>query len=587
MLRTQPVPVREQRARWQRWLPLLAGPLALLGWITALLQLWLPTQTVAIERTTFRSIPVTVYQPSTGPGPAVIIAHGFSGSQQLMQPFAVTLARNGYTALLFDFPGHAANPEPLRGSFEQIELRFRQLVGTLDDVAALARERGDGRVALLGHSMGAEAVVRYAQSEPAIPATVAVSMYYEGVTPTSPPNLLVLTGGLESSLQPGAQAIVDQVANGSGQTDTTYGIFDAGTARRIVTAPSVEHIGVLYSATSLRESLRWFDQAFGRPSSPAPFVDNRTPWLALLFGSATVLFWPLLRMVQWSKLTQQQPGEPATLPGRVFKRDWLALAIVPALLTPFVLRLIPSENILPILVGGSLALFFALYGILTRLGLAIGVRVHASARPQTSPPQNMQIIDGQRYRVLWPSDGTPASAQSSTNGHHRANGHNPTAQQPTTQSTPRPVARWRRMSLALLGALLMVTCAGLFFALPLHLFVINILTPLQRLPIFVIVLVAMLPFFVFDEWLARMPGAPRGAYAITKICFMLSLVLAIAVNQNLFFLALIAPVFVLYFLIFGTWSGLLYRHTGTRLAGALANAVIFAWSATAIFPLVG
>ena len=55
--------------------------------------------------------PVTIFQPqSAAPAPVVVIAHGFAGSQQLMQPFAETLARNGYIAVTFDFLATAATP---------------------------------------------------------------------------------------------------------------------------------------------------------------------------------------------------------------------------------------------------------------------------------------------------------------------------------------------------------------------------------------------------------------------------------------------------------------------------------------------
>jgi hypothetical protein len=97
----------------------------------------------------------------------------------------------------------------------------------------------------------------------------------------------------------------------------------------------------------------------------------------------------------------------------------------------------------------------------------------------------------------------------------------------------------------------------------------------------------MLPYFLADELLTRQPGVPRGAYPLTKVSFMLSLALAIALNpRKLFFLILIAPIFTAYFALYGSFSGLLYRHTGTPLPGAIANAAIFSWTTAAIFPQV-
>src|SRR4051794_16684417 len=61
-------------------------------------------------------IPALVYRKAAGgPAPVVVIAHGFAGSQQMMQPFATTLAQAGFVAVTFDFPGHGGDPTPLSG----------------------------------------------------------------------------------------------------------------------------------------------------------------------------------------------------------------------------------------------------------------------------------------------------------------------------------------------------------------------------------------------------------------------------------------------------------------------------------------
>jgi len=61
-------------------------------------------------------IPVTILQKTNHPpAPVVVIAHGFSGSQQLMAPMATTLAQNGYVAMTFDFSGHGRNQRPMAG----------------------------------------------------------------------------------------------------------------------------------------------------------------------------------------------------------------------------------------------------------------------------------------------------------------------------------------------------------------------------------------------------------------------------------------------------------------------------------------
>ncbi len=81
-----------------------------------------------------------------------------------MQPFATTFARNGYTAVTFDFPGHGRNPKPLTGSITDENGATRVLVAEMARVAAFARPLGDGRFAVLGHSMASDIVVRFTRS---------------------------------------------------------------------------------------------------------------------------------------------------------------------------------------------------------------------------------------------------------------------------------------------------------------------------------------------------------------------------------------------------------------------------------------
>ena len=90
---------------------LFIGLIAAVAISIGLFQLQQGTEGLSITRSTVGETPVTIFRPqSAAPAPIVVIAHGFAGSQQLMQPFAETLARNGYIAVTFDFLGHGRNP---------------------------------------------------------------------------------------------------------------------------------------------------------------------------------------------------------------------------------------------------------------------------------------------------------------------------------------------------------------------------------------------------------------------------------------------------------------------------------------------
>ncbi len=95
-------------------------------------------------------------------------------------------------------------------------------------------------------------------------------------------------------------------------------------------------------------------------------------------------------------------------------------------------------------------------------------------------------------------------------------------------------------------------------------------------------------YFLADEWLTRGPGAARGGYAFTKLCFLLSLIIAVLLNpMRLFFLVIIVPVILLLFVIYGLISRWVYARTGDPRVGALGSAAAVAWAIAVTFPIVG
>lgn len=464
--------------------------------------------------------PVTLFLPARQQaGPAVVVAHGFSGSRPLMRSFALALARNGYAAATFDFSGHGLNPRPLTGSITREDGATRRLVEDVAEVAGFARPFGDGRLAVLGHSMASDIVVRYAQSRPGVEATVAVSMFSPVVTADTPRNLLVIVGDWEPPLKREALRVLGLAAGAeTAEPDRTLGDPSAGTGRRVTFSPHVEHVGVLYSEHSLREALAWLDQSFGIRRAEPPVVPVLGPWVIGLLAGAIALAWPLSRLLP--RVSQRPAG--ASLPWR---KGWVLL--LPAAVTPLVLRVVPTD-ILPVLVGDYLAAHFLLYGLLT-------------------------------FAVLF-------------------------VVRPT-------VARRERLPLS--GAALGVATAAILIysavaiLWPIDTYVTSFLPGRHRLLLLAAMLVGTLPYFLADEWLTRGEHAATGLYAASKAAFLVSLGLAVALDpQRLFFLVMIVPVMVPFFLAFGlisTWS---YRATNSPLAAGLANAAVFAWAIAVTFPML-
>ncbi len=517
--------------------------------VVSLLKLEAASDGVHLERRQVGSIPVTVFdaQPAAGAAarPVVVIAHGFAGSQQLMLPFALTLARHGYLVLTFDFPGHGRNRVPMAGGMVDFAASTRALLAALDEVAQAARTwpGGDGRLLLLGHSMASDIVIRRAMADPAVQATIALSAYSPLVTASAPRNLLIVDGAWEPSmLHAEGLRIVGLALGGAGSVDEarTYGDFAAGTARRFVLADGVEHISILYSHEALREALAWFDRSVAPPAAPDArrFVDARGQWLALLYLGLVALAWPLAALLPRATPPPATAALPATATSastapafaaaalaRLGWRGFWPIALLPVILTPLLLWQVPG-GFLPILLGDYLMLHFALYGLLTAAGLWL-------AKQRASP------FDGVRAPAL---------------------------------------------ALAAIAA----AVYGVFaIGLPLDRYVTSFAPVGVRAALLVAVFCGALPYFLADEWLVRGASQVRGAFAFTKLMFLLSLAFAIALNpERLFFLAIVVPAILVAFVIYGLFSRWVFRSIGHPWAAAIANAAAFAWLIAVTFPVV-
>ncbi len=463
--------------------------------------------------------PLTILQKSNHtPAPVVVIAHGFSGSRQLMAPMATTLARNGFVAVTFDFSGHGRNPRPMAGGVRDLAQSTAALMADIDRVVAFARTLPgvDGRIAIAGHSMATDLVVRAARRDPGISAVVALSFFAQEATAREPKNLLIIDGAWESQrlIDAGLRA-VSLTAGGPARPQVTYGDVVSGNGRRLVLARGAEHIGVLYSQDALAETVLWLNAVFGR--SDAGFIDRRGPWLALLFAGLILLARPLARLLPALAPTPLGAG-----------LGWRRLAprtIAPALLTPLILWKAPTD-FMPLLLGDYLAVHMGLYGMLTAAGLWIG----------------------RDARVIFPR---------------------------------RPLA-----PLLATGAAVAAYYA-LALGAPLDAFVTSFAPTAQRALLMAPIFAGCVSYFLADEWLTRGSGAARGGYAFSKVCFVASLAIAVALNpRRLFFLIIIAIVIVILLTVYGLVGRWVYARTRDPRPGALGAAFGLAWAIAVCFPIV-
>ncbi len=453
---------------------------------------------VEIRSSVVGDTPVTAFTAPGADGPVVVVAHGFAGSRPMMQGYALPLARAGYRVFAFDFLGHGRNPVPMSGDLSALDGTTRALVAQTGAVIDAVAEK-EGPVALLGHSMATDVLVRVAAERSDIGPVVLVSGFSRAIDGGHPETLLMVTGAWEPGLRDFALEAARMAAPGAGAGET---VTDGAVTRRAVIAPRVEHVSVLHSRVGRRAALDWLDRAYGRASEVTVLP---TGWAILgLSGGLVLLFVALARWLP----ACEGPGSRPLGRGRVAAASLLPAVVAPLLAVPL------APRWLPVLVADYLALHLALYGAI------------------------------QLALIAW----------------------------------------WRlpvgRLSGAALAALL-AWCA--LFGVALDRYAANFWPTADRLWIIAAVAIGALPFMVADAILSR--GAPLGRRLALRGGFLASLGLAVALDvEGLFFLVMIAPVVVLFYLVFGTMGRAAARRSGP-LAPGLALGLVLAWTLGVSFPL--
>jgi dienelactone hydrolase len=236
------------------------------------------------RRVVVAGVPLDEAHPPAAAGrrPGVVVAHGFAGSARLMAPFGDTLAAHGYVVVLPDLAGHGANTARLTDAALQHDL---------DVAVAHLRTRPDvdpSRIAVVGHSMGAGAVTRYAATHPEIATTVAISL--PASADALPQRLLALVGAAEFA----------GFCRAAARAETS------------VVIPGADHVGVLYASRTHRETVAWLDATFGRPAGATrhPLPARRPAATVLLLLAFAVGLHPLTRLPRRTRTPAAPPDPP-------------------------------------------------------------------------------------------------------------------------------------------------------------------------------------------------------------------------------------------------------------------------------------
>lgn len=344
----------------QRILEWAFGAVAVLALVLGMVWLERARAGLDIRNHVVGTTPVTVTQLPDAQGPVVIIVHGFAGSRQMMSAWSLSLARAGYIAVTMDLEGHGRNPVPMSGDVTSLDGTTRILLEEIARVTdwAVDLPGSDGRVALIGHSMSSDLVVRAGIANARVEAVVGLSVFSGAVTAEEPANLLILNGAWEGALRAEAQRVMAELGAVEGETVGVPGGF----ARRAVAVPFAEHVSILFAVGGLRETQDWLGATFDQETVEVP----RLGWaLMLMLAGAVMLARPLARVLP--------AGEtPEALPRRVF---WV-LALAPAVIVPPIAVMI-EVGALPVLVADYLAVHLGLYG-----ALVLGGALLAGWRPE-------------------------------------------------------------------------------------------------------------------------------------------------------------------------------------------------------------
>ncbi|WP_224824004.1 alpha/beta hydrolase [Cognatishimia sp. MH4019] len=447
--------------------------------------------------------PVRIYAQPEADGPVVVVAHGFAGSLQLMEAYALSIAQSGYRVFSFDFEGHGRNPVPMSGDVNKIEGTTQRLIDETRRVMtfAIAETGWDGSVALLGHSMATDVIARAALADARVGPVIGISMFSQAVTGQAPTDLLMITGDWEPMLRDAAVDAMQAVEPGAGEGDTV----EAGDLiRRAVVAPNVEHVGVLYSPTGLREAVAWLDRSYGRSSEPKLAMTGG--WIALLLGAIVAMAWALAAFLP------QVVGRRVPLE----TRQLLIASGVPAVIAPLTAMWI-DIGALPVLVADYLMVHLLIYGVVQ---LAI-----------------LRYFNVPFGRMGW------------------------------------------------IGLIALLVWGIGAFGMGLDRYAANFTPNGTRWLIVAVLALGTVPFMVADALTTAGGRAPFWHRLVARAAFFLSLAAAVALDfEGLFFLIIILPVILLFFIVYGLMGRWVAQHQGALAAG-LGLGLILAWSLGVTFPL--
>jgi dienelactone hydrolase len=219
--------------------------------------------------------------------PGVVLMHGFASDRRYSSSMARRLAQAGYAVLAIDARGHGQNREPFLRSFGRPEFFQPDLAAAVDFLRVSPFCDGS-RLAVMGHSMGAGAVLDYATRDSGIDAAVMIAGGWTALGPYRPPNaLFIFSEGDPEQIKGRSLDLAAQLAGVEAvELERVYGDFARGSAVRAYEVAGTDHARIVWDDVALREIIAWLDAVFdvARPAAPET-SDPRLRAVGVLFAA--------------------------------------------------------------------------------------------------------------------------------------------------------------------------------------------------------------------------------------------------------------------------------------------------------------
>ncbi|MGV9197512.1 MAG: alpha/beta hydrolase [Promethearchaeia archaeon] len=195
--------------------------------------------------------------------PGIVVAHGFCGNKQYMQPLSIELVKRGFTVVAIDLRGHGSSDGYLSGLRRSHE--NNPLIGDMMAAVEYLEEMGISKIGLVGHSMGGRTSLLVSEEYPdKIEAMVSIGMIGFDYNFSKISNLMMGIGNFEQifSKENAIEFLQTYTKKDEVEIGKLYGDFSRGDATKVVVGMTSEHLAEVLDSQIIYETVQWFEQAF-------------------------------------------------------------------------------------------------------------------------------------------------------------------------------------------------------------------------------------------------------------------------------------------------------------------------------------